>query len=84
MLKRDDDYASAGKPACDWDDKAAREALVDALARDAYAVLGVLDGRELHGGRGGGGAAGHGGRAGPGARRRTGCSGSRGGSRRTG
>ena len=34
-LKRDDDYRSAGKPVCDWDDEAAREALVDALARVA-------------------------------------------------
>jgi hypothetical protein len=25
-----------GKPACDWTDRAAREALVDALVRDAY------------------------------------------------
>ncbi len=47
VLKRDDDYVGAGKPACDWDDKPAREALVDALARDAHAVLGYLDGREL-------------------------------------
>jgi len=47
VLQRDDDYVSAGKPACDWDDKAAREALVDALARDAYAVLTLLDGRAL-------------------------------------
>jgi hypothetical protein len=47
VLKRDDDYVSAGKPACDWDDKVAREALVDALARDAYAVLALLDGRDL-------------------------------------
>ncbi len=46
-LKRDDDYASAGKPSCDWDDAAAREALVDALARDGYAALALLDGREL-------------------------------------
>jgi hypothetical protein len=46
VLHRDDDYAGAGKPACDWDDEAAREALVDALARDARAVLRVLDGRE--------------------------------------
>ena len=37
----------AGKPACDWDDAAAREELVDALARDACAVLAVLEGREL-------------------------------------
>jgi hypothetical protein len=47
LLGRDDDYASAGKPVCDWDDRAAREALVDALARDAMALLAALDGREL-------------------------------------
>jgi len=47
LLRRDDDYAAAGKPACDYDDAAAREALVDALARDAYALLAALDGREL-------------------------------------
>ena len=46
-LRRDDDYASAGKPVCDWDDAAAREALVDALARDAMALLAALDGTEL-------------------------------------
>ena len=46
-IRRDDDYASAGKPVCDYDDPAAREALVDALAKDAQALLGVLDGREL-------------------------------------
>ena len=46
-LKRQDDYAAAGKPACDWDDAATREALVDALARDGYALLALLDGREL-------------------------------------
>ena len=46
-LVRDDDYASAGKPVCDYDDATARTALVDALAKDAYALLGVLDGREL-------------------------------------
>ncbi|MDT5107691.1 MAG: hypothetical protein QOI25_5204 [Mycobacterium sp.] len=47
LLGRDDDYATAGKPVCDWDDRAAREALVDALARDARALLAALDGREL-------------------------------------
>src|SRR5260370_5944272 len=47
VLKRDDDYASGGKPSCDWDDASAREALVDALARDGYAVLVSLDGRPL-------------------------------------
>src|SRR6266508_4609640 len=46
-LTRDDDYATAGKPVCDYDDPAAREALVDALARDAMALLAVLDGAEL-------------------------------------
>ncbi len=39
VLGRDDDYASGGKPTCDWDDPAAREALVDELAKDAYACL---------------------------------------------
>jgi hypothetical protein len=47
VLRRNDDYAAAGKPACDYDDPAAREALVDALAGDARALLGVLEGREL-------------------------------------
>jgi hypothetical protein len=46
-LKRDDDYASGGKPTCDWDDAAAREALIDELARDGYAALAVLDGVQL-------------------------------------
>jgi Transposase DDE domain/Transposase domain (DUF772) len=49
VCQRDDDYVAAGKPACDWDDAAARDALVDALARDAYAVLAALDGRTLAG-----------------------------------
>ena len=48
-LTRDDDYAGVGKPPCDWDDPKAREALVDALVRDARAALAVLDGRELAG-----------------------------------
>jgi len=47
VLARDDDYTAAGKPACDYDDPQAREELVDALARDARALLGVLEGREL-------------------------------------
>ena len=38
-LTRDDDYATVGKPPCDWDDPKAREALVDALVRDAHAAL---------------------------------------------
>ena len=48
-LTRDDDYASLGKPPCDWDDPKAREALVDALVHDAQAALGVADGRALDG-----------------------------------
>lgn len=47
VLARDDDYASAGKPVCDYEDRRAREALIDALAKDAHATLAVLDGREL-------------------------------------
>jgi IS5 family transposase len=47
VIGRDDDYAAAGKPVCDYDDPVARDVLVDALAKDAMGVLGVLDGREL-------------------------------------
>jgi len=46
-LKRDDDYKSAGKPTCEWEDAAAREALIDALARDGFAALAVVEGRKL-------------------------------------
>lgn len=48
-LVRDDDYASPGKPPCDWDDAEAREQLVDALVHDALAALAVIDGEELEG-----------------------------------
>jgi len=47
VLRRDDEYASPGKPPCDWDDPAAREALVDELVKDAMAALGALDGQML-------------------------------------
>lgn len=43
VLKRDDAYDKSGKPSCAWDDKQAREELVDALTRDAHAVLLALD-----------------------------------------
>jgi transposase len=43
VLRRDDEYASPGKPPCDWDDRAAREALVNELVKDALAALGALD-----------------------------------------
>jgi hypothetical protein len=49
VLTRDDDYATVGKPPCDWDDPAAREALVDELVHDALAALAVLDGEPLTG-----------------------------------
>jgi hypothetical protein len=47
LLARDDDYATTGKPVCDYEDPQAREAMIDALARDARALLSALDGREL-------------------------------------
>jgi len=37
-LSRDDDYATSGKPPCDWDDPVAQEALVDDLVRDCLAA----------------------------------------------
>ena len=49
VLSGCDDYADAAKPVIDWDDRAAREGLVDSRAKDAHALLGVLDGRELDG-----------------------------------
>ncbi len=47
VLGRDDAYDSPGKPACAWDDAEARTALVDALARDGYAVLAHFDGEKV-------------------------------------
>ena len=49
QLKRDDPYDKSGKPSCAWDDEKAREELVDALTRDAHAILLALDGRTLSG-----------------------------------
>lgn len=47
VLKRDDDYERAGKPICDWEDAQARQALVDALCKDGYAVLAHLENRRV-------------------------------------
>ena len=47
VLSSGDDYTSAAKPVIDWDDPHAREELIDSRARDGYAALAVLDGREL-------------------------------------
>jgi Transposase DDE domain/Transposase domain (DUF772) len=44
VLGSGDDYATAGKPVIDWDDQAARDALIDSQARDGYALLAALDG----------------------------------------
>src|SRR5262249_56339975 len=46
-LRCDDDYRSPGKPPWDWDDPAAREALIDELVTDALAALGAPDGQRL-------------------------------------
>lgn len=46
VLTAGDDYAGSAKPAVDWDDKTARDALVDSRARDGYALLTTLAGRE--------------------------------------
>ena len=47
MLQREDDDRAPGKPACDWTDRAAREALVDALVRDGYRAHHALRGERL-------------------------------------
>lgn len=47
LLRRDDDYTAAGEPVCDYDEPAAREALVDAPARDAMTLVAALDERVL-------------------------------------
>ena len=47
LLRRDDDYQAPGKPTCDWEDRAAREALVDELVRDAYRAHYALRGERL-------------------------------------
>jgi hypothetical protein len=47
VLASADDSTSLAKPQIDWDDQAARQALVDVRARDGHAVLGALAGRSL-------------------------------------
>jgi hypothetical protein len=46
VLSSGDQYVTAGKPVIDWDDEAARTALVDARARDGYALLHALEGQQ--------------------------------------
>ncbi len=47
VLTRDDDYGSAGKPKCDWDDPTARCDLVLNSPPRPIGVWSCLDGREL-------------------------------------
>jgi hypothetical protein len=47
VLSSGDEYAGAGKPQIDWDDARAREALIDSRAKDGFACLALLDGRQL-------------------------------------
>ncbi len=49
VLSGCDDYADAAKPVIDWDDPAARVELIDSRAKDAHALLRLLDGQELTG-----------------------------------
>src|SRR6202035_354547 len=41
------DYSRPGKPKVDWDDPAAKDALVSALVNDASALVAALAGRDL-------------------------------------
>jgi hypothetical protein len=47
VLSSGDDYATSAKPQIDWDDQGARVELIDERAKDAFACLALLDGREL-------------------------------------
>jgi hypothetical protein len=44
VLTSGDRYVTTDKPVIDWDDAAARTALIDARARDGYAILHELEG----------------------------------------
>jgi len=47
VLSSGDDYASSSKPQIDWDDVAARDALIDSRAKDGYACLVLLNWRAV-------------------------------------
>lgn len=49
LLRREDPYDKPCKPTCEWDDSTARASLVDALTRDANAILLALHDRKLLG-----------------------------------
>jgi hypothetical protein len=48
VISSGDDYASTAKPQIDWDDQDARDELIDSRAKDAYACLVALDGRQVN------------------------------------
>jgi Transposase DDE domain/Transposase domain (DUF772) len=47
VITSGDGYTDTAKPVIDWSDRGEREALIDSRARDGYALLAVLDGRDL-------------------------------------
>jgi hypothetical protein len=47
VIRSGDEYATSAKPQIEWDDQGARDELVATRARDAYACLAFLEGREL-------------------------------------
>jgi len=47
VLSSGDDYASSAKPQIDWRDEQARSELIDSRARDAFACLEHLEGRQV-------------------------------------
>jgi hypothetical protein len=47
LCKSGDDYASSAKPQIDWEDQEARDELVDSRAKDGFAMVMALSGREL-------------------------------------
>jgi hypothetical protein len=51
VLLRDDDYASAGKPVCDYEDPQARKALIDALGYELITATTVTAGNAGEGQR---------------------------------
>ncbi len=49
VITSEDDYTSLAKPQVDWDDNQARAELVDSRAKDGFALIVALSGRELDG-----------------------------------
>jgi hypothetical protein len=47
VITSGDDYASSAKPQIDWEDEQARAELIDSRAKDGFAMVMALSGREL-------------------------------------